>query len=182
MRRKDDTLRDTLLALAKEMADREGIEAVNIRTIARRAGVAAGTVYNYFSGKDEILLALTEEYWRGALAEMEGAITAPDLCGQLEEIFLFLEERIRRSAGMLMGSLDKGEGTGQERMAAMLGRLEKALVRRMEGDPGIRREVWEREFTRERFARFILTNLMALWREEEPDLALFLAVVRKIIY
>ncbi len=182
MRRKDDTLRDTLLALAKEMADREGIEAVNIRTIARRAGVAAGTVYNYFSGKDEILLALTEEYWRGALAEMEGAITAPDLCGQLEEIFLFLGERIRRSAGMLMGSLDKGEGTGQERMATMLGRLERALVRRMEGDPGIRREVWEGEFTRERFARFILTNMMALWREEEPDLALFLAVVRKIIY
>ena len=182
MRRKDDTLRDTLLALDKEMADREGIEAVNIRTIARRAGVAAGTVYNYFSGKDEILLALTEEYWRGALAEMEGAITAPDLCGQLEEIFLFLEERIRRSAGMLMGSLDKGEGTGQERMATMLGRLERALVRRREGDPGIRREVWEGEFTRERFARFILTNLMALWREEEPDLALFLAVVRKIIY
>lgn len=182
MRRKDDTLRDTLVALARELAEREGIGGVNIRALAQRAGVAAGTVYNYFSGKEEILLALTEEYWEEALEEMEEAITAPDFCGQLEEIFLFLGERIRRSAGMLMGSLDKGEGTGQERMAAMLGRLEKALVRRMEGDPGIRREVWEREFTRERFARFILTNLMALWREEEPDLALFLAVVRKIIY
>lgn len=182
MRRKDDTLRDTLVALARELAEGEGIGGVNIRALAQRAGVAAGTVYNYFSGKEEILLALTEEYWEEALEEMEEAITAPDFCGQLEEIFLFLGERIRRSAGMLMGSLDKGEGTGQERMAAMLGRLEKALVRRMEGDPGIRREVWEGEFTRERFARFILTNLMALWREEEPNLALFLAVVRKIIY
>ena len=48
MRRKDDTLRDTLLEYARELADSEGLEAVNIRSIAGKAGVAAGTVYNYF--------------------------------------------------------------------------------------------------------------------------------------
>lgn len=46
MRRKDDTLRDTLLEYARELADSEGLEAVNIRSIAGKAGVAAGTVYN----------------------------------------------------------------------------------------------------------------------------------------
>lgn len=64
MRRKDDTLRDTLLDCARNIADTDGIEAINIRSIAGKAGVAAGTVYNYFSSKDEILLALTEEYWK----------------------------------------------------------------------------------------------------------------------
>ena len=49
MRRKDDTLRDTLLNIAQSMADTEGIEAVNIRSIAKKAGTASGTVYNYFS-------------------------------------------------------------------------------------------------------------------------------------
>ena len=74
MRKKDDALRDSLLALCRETAEREGLEAINIRSIAKRAGVAAGTVYNYFSGKDDILLALTEEYWREALAEMDRAV------------------------------------------------------------------------------------------------------------
>jgi len=45
-------------------------------SLAGKAGVAAGTVYNYFSNKDEILLALTEEYWRQALLEMKTEITA----------------------------------------------------------------------------------------------------------
>lgn len=182
MRRKDDTLRDTLLALARETADREGLEAVNIRALASRAGVAAGTVYNYFSSKDEILLALTEEYWRGALEELDAAVTAGDFCGQVREIFLFVRERLQRSAGTLMGSLDKVETAGQERMAAMKGRLERDLVRRMEGDPSIRGEVWDGDFTRERFARFLMGNMMALWREKEPDVDLLLAVIRKTIY
>lgn len=182
MRRKDDTLRGTLLALARETADREGLEAVNIRALAGQAGVAAGTVYNYFSSKDDILLALTEEYWRGALEELEAAVTAGDFCGQVENIFLFVRERLQRSAGTLMASLDRVEAAGQERMAAMQGRLEQDLVRRMERDPSIRGEVWDGSFTRERFARFLLIHMMALWRAKEPDVELLLAVIRKTIY
>ncbi|MDE6891256.1 MAG: TetR/AcrR family transcriptional regulator, partial [Lachnospiraceae bacterium] len=61
MRKKDDTLRDTLISLARSIADTDGIDAINILTIAQKAGIATGTMYNYFSNKDEILLALTEE-------------------------------------------------------------------------------------------------------------------------
>ena len=75
MRKKDDTLRGTLLDSARALADTEGIEAVNIRSLAKRAGVATGTVYNYFSDKNEILLALTEEYWKKTLPELETAVT-----------------------------------------------------------------------------------------------------------
>ena len=74
MRRKDDTMRDTLLNSARDIADTEGIDAVNIRSIAKRAGIASGTVYNYFLSKDEILLALTEEYWKQTLLEMKTKI------------------------------------------------------------------------------------------------------------
>ena len=66
VRKKDDTLRDTLLNLARSIANTEGIDAINIRTLAQRAGIATGTMYNYFSNKEEILLALTEEYWMQA--------------------------------------------------------------------------------------------------------------------
>ena len=70
MRKKNDMLRGTLLDIARRVADTQGIDAVNIRSIAQEAGVASGTVYNYFSSKDEILLALTEVYWQQALLEM----------------------------------------------------------------------------------------------------------------
>ena len=43
MRKKDDTLRDTLLALARKIADEDGLDAINIRFLAKKAGVATGT-------------------------------------------------------------------------------------------------------------------------------------------
>ncbi len=84
MRKKDDTLRDTLLALARKIADEDGLDAINIRFLAKKAGVATGTVYNYFTNKDEILLALTEEYWRQALLEVKyGCVVAYALDGDV---------------------------------------------------------------------------------------------------
>ena len=46
MRKKDDTLRDTLINLARSIADTDGIDAVNIRPIAQRAGIASCPMYN----------------------------------------------------------------------------------------------------------------------------------------
>ncbi|WP_242828741.1 TetR/AcrR family transcriptional regulator [[Clostridium] symbiosum] len=101
VRKKDDSLRGALIDYARELAEKEGPEAVNIRSLAGKAGIATGTVYNYFSCKDEILLALTEEYWRKTLADMRAAVTAPSFCGQLEEIFTFFTgayRQLRRNA------------------------------------------------------------------------------------
>lgn len=182
MRRKDDTLRDTLLSLSRQIADEEGIEAVNIRSIAKKAGVATGTVYNYFASKDEILLALTEEYWKQTLHDMKGAIAADSFCGQLQEIFIFLKERIEYSAGKLMNSLGNVEKAGQARMVSMQSALEKALVQCMEQDADVRKDIWNETFTKEQFVRFIMANMMVLLKEEAPDIGFFLMIVKRILY
>lgn len=182
MRRKDDTLRDTLLNLSRQIADAEGIDAVNIRSIAKKAGVATGTVYNYFASKDEILLALTEEYWKQTLHDMKDAIAADSFCEQLREIFTFLKRRIEQSAGKLMNSLGNVETVGQARMLSMQSALEAALVWRMEQDTGVRKDIWGEAFTKEQFARFIMMNMMVLLKEEVPDIDFFLTVVKRILY
>lgn len=182
MRRKDDTLRDTLLDCARDLADTEGVDAINIRTLAGKAGVATGTVYNYFSGKDEILLALTEAFWKHTLMEMRTQITAGSFCGQLEEIYGFLRARIDQSAGKLMNSLGNAEAAGQERMASMQEALKAALILRMEQDPDVRRDIWDEIFTKEAFARFIMMNMTMLLKTGASDIRFFLIIVKRTIY
>lgn len=182
MRKKDDTLRNTLLDLSRQIADTEGIDAVNIRSIAKRAGVATGTVYNYFSNKDEILLALTEEYWKQTLREMKNAVTADSFCEQLQEIFYFLRNRIDQSAGKLMNSLGNVETAGQARMASMQEALEMSFVFCMDQDPDIRKDIWNERFTKEQFAQFIMMNLMTLLKIRAPNIDFFLAIIRRTIY
>ena len=184
MRKKDDTLRDTLIKLARSIADTDGIDAVNIRTIAQRAGIATGTMYNYFSSKEEILLALTEAYWMQTLPEMYTAITADSFCGQLKEIFVFLKERIDQSAGKLMNSLGGLEELGQLKMASMQSALEASLLQSMEGDAAIREDIWNEQFTKQQFARFVMGNLTMLLKAKSPmaDLDFFIAIIKNTIY
>ena len=181
MRKKDDSLRGALLDSARAIADTEGIEAVNMRSIAQRAGVATGTVYNYFSSKEDILLALTEEYWKKTLYEMRTAVTADSFCGQLEEIFIFLKERIDSSGSSLMNSLGEVKKAGQERMESMQAVLAESLIRRMEQDPSVRKDIWNGTFTMEQYSRFIVANMVMLLRTEPYDFHFFIEMVRRTL-
>lgn len=182
MRKKNDALGGRLLEAARSIADADGIDAINIRSIAARVGVASGTVYNYFSNKEEILLALTEEYWRQTLFELEAAVGPGPFCQQLQEIFAFLKARMEESGGKLMNSLGKAEAEGQVRMASMQAALSAALAERLEQDETIPGTIWTEGFSKEEFAHFLMMNMMLLLKTGAPDMSFLLQIVRRTIY
>ena len=49
-----DDIRQRIVAVAREEFIAHGARSTSIRTVARRAGIAAGNVYNYFRSKDEL--------------------------------------------------------------------------------------------------------------------------------
>ncbi len=68
--------RDQIMAAAKEVFARKGFHATTIADIAKRAGLAYGSVYWYFDSKDELFHALmaAEE---GALRDHVASALAP---------------------------------------------------------------------------------------------------------
>jgi AcrR family transcriptional regulator len=57
---------DAIVAAAAALAAEAGIDAVQIAPVAERAGIAAGTVYRYFSSKTDLVAALV-----GTVSERE---------------------------------------------------------------------------------------------------------------
>jgi len=53
--------RAAIIAAAREAASEGGMAAVQIATVAQRAGIAAGTVYRYFPGKTDLVAAVLAE-------------------------------------------------------------------------------------------------------------------------
>jgi AcrR family transcriptional regulator len=51
----------SIIAAARDAASEGGMAAVQIAPVARRAGIAAGTVYRYFPGKTDLVAALLAE-------------------------------------------------------------------------------------------------------------------------
>lgn len=188
VRKKDDTLREKLLLAARRLASEEGINAISIRSLANKAGIATGTVYNYFKNKDEILLALTEAYWTEALAEISQEAQVLPFPEQVRKIYAFLQQRMRQDAGQLMGSLSGVEALGQQRMTAMQGKLRLILQHSLEQDPNLRDGLWSADFSPERFADFVLVHMLALLRapyddsEDEDSLGFLLEILARILY
>lgn len=182
MRKKDETMHDTLLELAREIATEQGPDALNIRALAKRAGVASGTVYNYFEGKDDILLAITEEYWRKALMELRNEIQADTFPEQLCEMYAFLRNRLADLAGLWMNSLRSVQLAGRDRMASMQKVLGTAIIQRMRQDKNISPDIWNETLSEERFADFVLMNMMALLRMNIPSIDPFIEIVKRTLY
>ena len=79
-RRSEDKRRRILQAAVKVFA-RKGYFAARVSDIARKAGVADGTIYLYFEGKEDILVSLFDqvmsEHVERARAEMQAVEGAP---------------------------------------------------------------------------------------------------------
>lgn len=182
MRKKDTELRHTLLCCAGKIECEEGVNAINIRRLASEAGIAVGTVYNYFDSKQEVLLALTEEYWDNALKEMRQSVTAQRFSDQVAQIISFLRIKMNDCAEILMRNLHDDATTARLRMASMQRVLRQALVERLSKDEEISDEIWNETFTKEAFADFVLSNLILLMQQRQVDEGMFLEVLERILY
>jgi AcrR family transcriptional regulator len=72
--------RAKVLAATRASFAEHGVEAP-VEDIARRAGVGVGTVYRHFPTKQDLLQALTTEYFTGIIEHARTALTAGDAPG-----------------------------------------------------------------------------------------------------
>jgi TetR/AcrR family fatty acid metabolism transcriptional regulator len=68
--------RDVILDAATIVFAERGFAGAQVADVARRAGVAAGTVYLYFAGKDDLLISLFNRTMQQALDEAHAILTA----------------------------------------------------------------------------------------------------------
>jgi AcrR family transcriptional regulator len=85
-----EATRQRVLDAARKLFAEEGFEAATTREIAQRAGIANGTLFNYFPTKESMALTLVAEALAGMSAP-EG-----DAASLEEELFAYIAAGLRR--------------------------------------------------------------------------------------
>jgi len=67
-----------LIEEAKRQIEKVGYSAMTIRSVAKACGMGVGTVYNYFSSKDELLATYMLEDWKTCVAAINAVSTYSD--------------------------------------------------------------------------------------------------------
>jgi len=89
--------RDVILKAATKVFAQNGYFQSQVADVARVAGVAAGTVYLYFKGKDDLLVSIFERSMNEVLAEARAAVAGVDEPGgRLRTIARLHLERLGR--------------------------------------------------------------------------------------
>jgi TetR/AcrR family fatty acid metabolism transcriptional regulator len=70
--------REAILRAATRVFAQRGFFGAQVADVARAAGVAAGTVYLYFRGKDDLLVSIFERTMREAIEEGRAAVAPID--------------------------------------------------------------------------------------------------------
>ena len=73
-----ENLDQRLIAEARKQIEESGYSAVTIRSVAKGCGVGVGTVYNYFSSKDELLARYMLEDWKTCVSAIATVSTYSD--------------------------------------------------------------------------------------------------------
>ena len=89
--------RQRLLDAAAAVFARRGFAAASVDEIAREAGYSTGAIYWHFKGKDDLFLAMAEEFALDRVRELTGVIGAEDVD---------VAERARRAGDQWMARLD----------------------------------------------------------------------------
>lgn len=66
--------KEIILGAAQKLFSKRGISDVNMRDIAKGAGVSVGFIYRYFSGRTDIFVELFEEGAAGILEKLDAEI------------------------------------------------------------------------------------------------------------
>jgi AcrR family transcriptional regulator len=95
-----------IIAAARAAASEGGMAAVQIVPVARRAGIAAGTVYRYFPGKTDLVAALLAEISEREIAALRHAgDSAPGPLSALSGIIMTFATRSLRSRRLAFAAI-----------------------------------------------------------------------------
>ncbi len=91
-------IEDRIFLSAKELFYEKGYEHVNMKEISKRANISVGSLYNYFSNKNELYLSVLENSWNITFDKLDN-ILARDIDEEEKiklSIMLIYQETLER--------------------------------------------------------------------------------------
>ena len=180
------TSKEAILRVCRGIVSAQGLSALSMRAVAGELGIALGTLYNYFPGKDALLLATVESVWQDIFHRQEESETPLPFPDYTQALFF----RIRRGAEaypnfLTTHSLSIAKSKRDAAKGAMeqcFAHIKAGLLEALRADPNVDPAAFCSGLTEKDFADFVMDQLLLLLGKESPDPAPLLALLRRVLY
>lgn len=178
--------KESILKVAKEIVSTEGLNALNIRKVARESGIAIGSVYYYFPSKDDLLIDVIEGVWEDIFKLDYAGCEENSFVEYIERIFNHTAEGIKKypnfftihSLSFKAQNMNKAKGSMREYLEKFKVNLKISIDR----DANVNQNAFDADFTKDKLVQFIISGLVSLVIQKNYDTMTLINMIKKILY
>lgn len=179
--KKHYTTKEKLLEICKECAKEKGINGFGMRDVAHASGLALGTIYNYFTDKETMIIETLLSIWKDFISCIPNTESFHDYLERIINIVDDIESTYpnfinNHPRHITDSKIDKAK----ELMTKELQGIKEQIISVLNQDKMIRSDVFNSILTKENLARFTIKNILSAKTKEDKEL--LLQIVKCAIY
>ena len=180
------TSKEDILKASRTLIQQNGWAAVNIRAVAAACGVSVGCIYNYFGSKTDLLSATVESIWNDIFHRPEDEAVFRDTLACVRWMYRQLEYGCAQYPGFFthhsLGFMHQGTADGKQQMQQAWQHILRQLHLVLQQDPNVRPDAFNDQFTAERFAGVLFSQMLSALVQQDFDPSMVLEIVRRTLY
>ena len=180
------TSKEDILAASRELIKENGWTAISIRAVASRCSVSAGTIYNYYESKADLLGDTIESIWREIFFHPEDEQVFQDIAACISWIYKRLEYGNEQFPGFFslhsFGFMKDEKTDGKKKMLQTWGHILNGLCDILKNDPKIRPDVFDQQFTEKQFADILFSFILVSMIRQDYNPSSILMLINKTLY
>lgn len=180
------TSKEEILKASRELIQREGWSAVNIRSVAAACRVSVGSIYNYFDSKAALIGAAVESVWCEIFHRPEDGAVFQDTQACLTWLYGRMEYGCKQYPGFFnlhsLGFMGEDKTDGREKMQQTWQHILEGLCSVLRRDSKVRPDAFNDQFTAEKFADFLFSLMLSALLRQDYDPSAVLEIVRRTLY
>ena len=180
------TSKEAIMQVCRRIVAEKGMNVLNMRLVADECGIALDTLYNYFAGKDAPVLAAVESIWRDIFHADQQCAADVSFSDYVADLYARIRQGTEAYPNFLTGhsisiaSAKRGEA--RSAMEHTFAHMKAGMLEVLRADQSVRENTFTASFSQEKFVDFVLDSMLVLLVQGQPDCAVLLEVIRRVIY
>ena len=180
------TSKEDILKTSRELIQRQGWSAVNIRSVAAACKVSVGSIYNYFDSKAALAGAVVESIWCEIFHHPEDGTVFEDTQACIIWMYGQMEYGCKQYPGFFtlhaLGFMQDEKAQGKRKMLQTWQHILDELCSVLKRDARIRSNAFTEQFTVEQFADVLFSLMLSALLRQNYDPAAVLEIIRRTLY
>lgn len=180
-----NTSREEIMRVSRKIVSEKGLPALNMRALAKECGIALGTLYNYYSDKDELVVAAIESVWQDILEK-----SSPDSGVSFSQYVTHIYARILSGlkyypdffAAHSISVAGSAKGKARGMMERCFGKIRSELHEALREDKNVDRSIFSETFREEDLIEHILDTITISIINGKPDCATLTEILDRLLY